>query len=510
MLAALGDGAYLVEPPWWSPMNKTLLMVFALFYLVMMPFLKPKWALLGTAMLLGAVIVVQIGAQIFMGFWLTGANLLVYIVTAYALMFMWILRTKMHKLTLDRADSSSITLATHYYANGTLDKAFEYAKTCRTSETVLKTLYEIGLAREKQGESQLAYECYREVLSRKRKYEDLNVRVREIEKKLEVNKKTSSNLIKKLKRSSPRLKKTGHSPQLEKTQVLPELTPTLTKLGRYEIIKELGRGASGTVYLSFDPLISRQVAVKTLNYHQFSTGELKDIKLRFVREAEAAGRLSHPNIVPVFDVGEDGETAYIAMDFARGKALSEYIAPDKLLPVFDVYRIVYHIAEALAYAHNTKIVHRDIKPGNILFCADPFQVKVTDFGIARFVDHSHTRTGEILGSPLYMAPEQLLGKKVNFSSDIFSLGVMFYQLITGALPFTGDSLASLTYEIVHSKHKSARSIRKSLPASATRITNLALQKAPTDRYASATEMAEALRNAIKRDFPAEAKSNGFY
>jgi len=277
-------------------------------------------------------------------------------------------------------------------------------------------------------------------------------------------------------------------------------------LGRYQIERELGRGAVGIVYLGFDPAISRKVAVKTLDTRLFSKKQIKDLKQRFFREAEAVGRLNHPNIVSIYDLGEEGELAYIAMDYVEGVPLSEHILVEHLLPVAEVYRIVHDVASALAYAHEKQIVHRDIKPSNIMYGADSGVVKVADFGIARLLDNSRTATGEILGSPLYMAPEQLRGSKVDVRADIFSLGVTFYQLLTSHLPFDADNLAALTYEIIHNKHKNVRSIRKDLPASAARIVNQCLQKEPKDRYQSAHELVLVLRKAIKRDFPAMAES----
>ncbi|WP_096087575.1 serine/threonine-protein kinase [Agaribacterium haliotis] len=285
--------------------------------------------------------------------------------------------------------------------------------------------------------------------------------------------------------------------------------PKPQRLGRYQIKEELGRGAVGVVYLGFDPAIARKVAVKTLDSRGFAGEHLSSLKARFFREAEAAGRLNHPNIVSVYDLGEEGDLAYIAMDFVDGQPLSEFVSAERLLPVSTVYRIVYDAAMALHYAHENQIVHRDIKPGNLMYSNSPYTLKVADFGIARLLDASRTSTGEILGSPLYMAPEQLRGARVGATADIFSLGVSFYQLLCGALPFNADNLAALTYEIIHTKHRSVRRVRKELPASASRIINQCLQKNPDDRYASAAELAQALRRAIKRDFPAMAKKPGY-
>ncbi len=279
-------------------------------------------------------------------------------------------------------------------------------------------------------------------------------------------------------------------------------------LGRYQLQNELGRGAAGIVYLAYDPVIAREVAVKALDSSRFTDEQADGLRARFFREAEAAGRLMHPNIVAVYDVGEERDLAYIAMDYVPGRPLSDFVSAESLLPAATVYRIVYEVALALAYAHEKLIVHRDIKPGNVMFVEEPFTVKVADFGIARLLDNSRTSTGEILGSPLYMAPEQLRGARVGPTADIFSLGVTFYQLLSGSLPFNGDNLASLTYEIIHNKHRSVRSVRKDLPASAARIVNQCLQKAPNDRYESAAELAVVLKKAIKRDFPAEARRYG--
>ncbi len=285
-------------------------------------------------------------------------------------------------------------------------------------------------------------------------------------------------------------------------------SPIPRQLGRYIVERELGRGAVGVVYLGFDPAISRKVAIKTLDTSQFSSEQSENLKSRFFREAEAAGRLSHPNIVSIYDVGEQGDLAYIAMDYVNGTALSDHTTEESLLPVGDVYHIIYDVALALDYAHKHQIVHRDIKPGNIMYSDSPYQVKVTDFGIARLLDNSKTSTGEILGSPLYMAPEQLKGSKVDATADVFSLGVTFFQLLTGSLPFKAENLASLTYEIIHTRHKNVRSVRKNLPASAARIVNQCLQKDPRDRYESAIELASIMKKAIRRDFPEEAKAYG--
>lgn len=279
-------------------------------------------------------------------------------------------------------------------------------------------------------------------------------------------------------------------------------TSTRQHLGRYQILRELGRGAMGVVYLGFDPKIARQVAIKTLHYNQFDASELPNIKERFFREAAAVGKLRHPNIVTIYDAGEERDLAYIAMDFVDGVALSAHTRKEQLLDVELVYYIMTMAADAVYCAHTQGIIHRDIKPSNILYDEKTNEVKVADFGIARVMDGSatRTRTGDLLGSPLYMSPEQIRGESVDFYTDIFSLGVTFYQLLTGELPFKADNIANLTFQIVQCKYKPVDEVRPELPASAKRIIAKALQKNPANRYASAAEMQRALQDAYARDF----------
>jgi serine/threonine protein kinase len=191
--------------------------------------------------------------------------------------------------------------------------------------------------------------------------------------------------------------------------------------------------------------------------------------------------------------------AFIAMDYVTGVPLSNYTAAENLLPMQEVYRIILVVAQALDYAHQQNIVHRDIKPGNIIYHPESRQIKVTDFGIARLTDSANTKTGSFLGSPSYMAPEQITGAHVDGRADIYSLGISFYQLLTGRLPFSADSLANLAYKIANDKHAPVKNLRTNLPASATRIINKALQKNPEKRYVSGRAMANALKREIEQD-----------
>ncbi|NVO04873.1 MAG: CHASE2 domain-containing protein [Rhodoferax sp.] len=265
-------------------------------------------------------------------------------------------------------------------------------------------------------------------------------------------------------------------------------------LGRYQVEKELGKGAMGVVYLGKDPKIGRVVAIKTMALSQeFAGEELADARERFFREAETAGRLQHQNIVTIFDAGEEHDLAYIAMEFLKGRDLADHCKGDQLLPVAQVLSIVARVAEALAYAHKQSVVHRDIKPANIMYEAESDTVKVTDFGIARITDSSKTKTGLVLGTPSFMSPEQLAGKKVDGRSDLYSLGVMLYQMLAGVLPFRGDSMSELMYKIANDEAADIRTVRPEIPEALAHVVALALSKRPETRYQTGEQFAADLR-----------------
>jgi len=226
---------------------------------------------------------------------------------------------------------------------------------------------------------------------------------------------------------------------------------------------------------------------------EFEADELEDVKARFFREAETAGRLNHPNIVNMYDAGEEHDLAYIAMEFLKGQDLAPYTKPDNLLPLPKVLGIVARVADALAYAHSLNVVHRDIKPANIMYDAASDTVKVTDFGIARITDSSRTKTGMVLGSPSYMSPEQLAGSKIEGTSDLFSLGVSMYQLLCGKLPFYGDSMAQLMFRIASEPHIDIMTVRPDVPFCVAAVINKALAKNVSERYQGGADMADAIR-----------------
>jgi CHASE2 domain-containing sensor protein len=265
-------------------------------------------------------------------------------------------------------------------------------------------------------------------------------------------------------------------------------------LGRYRVEKEIGRGAMGAVYLGRDPKIGRLVAIKTMALGQeFEGAELKDARARFFREAETAGRLQHPDIVTIFDAGEEHDLAYIAMEFLKGHDLSAYSNPARLLPVPVALRIIARVADALAYAHSQGVAHRDIKPSNIMVDIGADTVKVTDFGIARITDSSKTKTGVVLGTPSFMSPEQMSGRRIDGRSDLYSLGVTLFQLLCGRLPFRGDSMAALMYAIANEPAPDIRTIKPELPEALANVVALALEKRPEMRYGDGRQFAADLR-----------------
>ncbi|MBV6342142.1 serine/threonine protein kinase [Candidatus Magnetobacterium casensis] len=276
----------------------------------------------------------------------------------------------------------------------------------------------------------------------------------------------------------------------------------VNKLGRYWIIKELGRGAMGIVYKGRDPEINRDVALKTLDYAEMDLedDEKADVEARFKREAEAAGKLFHPNIVKIFDVGthtEKGkEIAYIAMEYLDGTDLSDYCKKDSNLHPRDVIRIITTVADALDYAHSKGVVHRDIKPANIMMLSNK-EIRVTDFGVARIIESSKTETGMVMGTPSYMSPEQVTGNKVDGRSDLFSLGVLFFELLVCRKPFEGNSIAALMHSITKNPTPNIKDIDPKVPTCIANIILKMLAKDANNRYQTGKELIEAI-NDCKR------------
>ncbi len=265
--------------------------------------------------------------------------------------------------------------------------------------------------------------------------------------------------------------------------------------GRYEILKELGKGAMGVVYQAQDPQINRTIALKVLREDRVTS---EDFVQRFLKEAMAIGRLSHPNIVTIYDVGRDHGTVYLAMEFLEGRPFNDIIRESTLSPT-QIADLAIQLADSLDYAHKKGIVHRDIKPSNIMMTPEG-KIKLTDFGIARIEDasmHQQTRAGEILGTPVYMSPEQVMGQQIDGRSDLYSLGVILYELAAGSRPYSGENLASIFRAITLDSPKDPAEINPGIPPGLSRLIMKSLNKKADDRFQTGSEMAEAFRQFIK-------------
>ncbi len=285
------------------------------------------------------------------------------------------------------------------------------------------------------------------------------------------------------------------------------LTPT--KLGRYEIVDEIGKGAMGVVFLARDPLIGRLVALKTFRIgYSVKDQEMEQFRIRFMREAQSAGILTHPHIVTIHDVVEasDEGLAFIAMEYVRGTNLKLMLQGEQPLSLAGVLDVIAQVGDALDYAHANRVVHRDVKPANILITTDN-KVKITDFGIARLDSSNLTQEGQLLGTPNYMAPEQIQGKEVDHRADLFSLGVVLYEMLTRHKPFQGENLTVVSHRIVYDHFTPLRDYVRDLPPGVDRILGRALEKDPARRYQRAREMVDDLRRVVEATAPRPADAN---
>ncbi|HAJ70555.1 MAG TPA: serine/threonine protein kinase [Methylophilaceae bacterium] len=472
-------------------------------------FITPDWAMLAelVSWLIIAIYLVYFLPKLSAGMatWISLIFIMLILATHFILMThygLWIqlmmplsllifghvlLSTKRYLLTervKDRSEAESSesnkNLALMLQSQGQLDMAFDRFRKCTMDDSLMDALYNLGLDFERKRQFNKAEAVFAYMAQYQADYKDLKQRI------------TSS------KRMSDTLILGGHRPSKTLSTLLAtDESVEKPMLGRYQIEKELGKGAMGTVYLGVDPKIGRQVAIKTLDLNQtFETTELDLVRSRFFREAETAGKLSHPNIVIIYDAGEEHDLAYIAMELLKGHDLNENTKRGHLLPLPKLLGIMIKVAEALDYAHQHHVIHRDVKPANIMYEPETELVKVTDFGIARITDASKTKTGMVLGTPNFMSPEQLSGKKLDGRSDLFALGTTMYQLVTGQLPFEGDSMANLMYNISNQTQKGILELNPDLPPDLSIIINKLLEKDPNKRYSNGKSVAQEIGHCL--------------
>lgn len=464
-----------VLPHWSLYAQLTILFALGLYLIFLLPRLRFGTGMATSGLLMVAILNIHFVAMLSQSTWIPLMTALLVLVIGHL-----ILATKnfidsylhMNKVELSKVNQ---LLAQCFHSQGNLDQAMEKYRKCLIDDALLEQIYNLGLDYERKRQFNKAIPVFEVVKEHDSLFRDVLERI--------VRNKEAANAI---------LGSNTHSET--NTLVASDLGMEKPMLGRYQVDKEIGRGAMGMVYLGHDPKIGRTVAIKTMKLSQeFDGDKLVEVQERFFREAETAGRLNHPNIVTIYDAGEDQDMSYIAMDYLHGVDLSKYTTKEELLPLNEVLDIITKAADALGYAHNEKVVHRDVKPANIIYDRETGVLKITDFGIACLTDTSKTKTGTILGSPSYMSPEQIAGKRVDGRSDLYSLGVMMYQLLSGELPFIGESLATLMYKITSEKHPNILSFRSDLPLWVAKFIDKALEKDIDKRFQSGKQITDVIR-----------------
>lgn len=486
-VASILNQDFFVQPGWTLIAEFLAILLVAAYLVALLPRLKAGPAALLSAGLLVVLVVTELGLMLAQAMWLKLITAAVLLAIGHILLTTKrYLVTEASKLRLDvDSATSNRQLALQFQQQGQLDMAFEYLRKCPVDDSLLETIYGLAVDFEAKRKFNKASAVYQYIAEKNPNFRDIKEKV---------------NRAKHLEETV--LLGGGSKGSSAGATLLLDGSISKPMLGRYEVEKELGKGAMGVVYLGKDPKINRVVAIKTMALSQeFEADELDEVKARFFREAETAGRLQHPNIVTIYDAGEEHDLAYIAMEFLEGHDLVRYTKPDALLPLPIVMGIVYKAALALDFAHKQNVVHRDIKPANVMYEPTKKLVKLTDFGIARITDSSRTKTGMVLGTPSYMSPEQLSGKKVDGRSDLFSLGVMLYQMVTGKLPFMGESMATLMYKIANEPHIDISQIKPELAQQKpclSAIINKALQKDVNSRYQTGAELARDIQACAKQ------------
>jgi len=466
VLQSFLNGTFYQQPRWGYTVELLLILLIGLYISFGLSRMNAIQGALSSLVLLLLLVGGSFYALMDDGLWLqsmTAAGLLVlgYIVLTTKRFFAS--EESRDKISADSVESNKM-LGLSFQSQGMLDLAFEKFRKCPVKD-VAECLYNLALDFERKRQFNKATSVYDYISEKLPDYKDVKERLSRM-------KDAEATMI------------FGASSSNGGMSTLLLTGGAKPVLGRYEIIRELGKGAMGVVYLGKDPKINREVAIKTMALSQeFEPDEMQEVKERFFREAETAGRLNHPNIVTMYDAGEEHDLAYIAMEFLDGSDLGPYTKRGKLFSPLATLKICGKVADALNYAHAQHVVHRDIKPANIMLLKNK-SIVVTDFGIARITASSKTKTGVVLGTPSYMSPEQLSGKHVDGRSDLFSLGVMMYEMLCGTRPFRGDSMATLMFQIANEPHPDIREYNEAIPGSVVKLLDHMLTKDPEDRVAN--------------------------
>lgn len=475
------SGSYISKPSFALPIEIFMLLAIALFLVFAMQRMKA-----GTgALVVLAIIFAWNGIAIWFfsskGIWFAMVAPTLLLVLGYtAVVSIRFVKTEKKKdmVETDSMETSKM-LGLSFQSQGLLDLAFEKFRKCPINdETTKDILYNLALDFERKRMFNKASAVYEHILTAG-DFKDIKERIHT------------------LKQANETMIFGGTGARKEATVMLNSGSTELPTIGRFEIQKELGHGAMGTVYLGKDPKINRMVAIKTIRFDELDASQAADAKQRFFREAQAAGALNHPNIVTIYDAGEDYDLGYVAMELLDGSDLCDYVKTDKKLPYLDVLRIVAQVADGLDFAHAKGIVHRDIKPANIMRLKGG-EIKIADFGIARITASSATQTGTLLGTPSYMSPEQVRGEKVDGRSDLFSLGVVMYELLSCRKPFTGDSITGIMFNIVNKPPLLVTKIDADIPECCAYIAHKMLIKDLAKRYQSGREIAEHCRVCMQK------------
>ena len=448
LLADVENARAVVAPTWVKAIEWLIPALLAIAASLFMPQQKRSQILAGTVIVIFSIIVVEAVMLSVLRFRVDLGRPVVLLLGA-GLLAIWLTGARRE------ATSKAFKRGSGFLAAGRLEPAFAEFRRCEPTETVASVMYKLSLAFEEQSKPERA--------------EAVLAWLNQTQGPQPVDPIGS-----------------------EGAKGIPK------RLGRYVIERKLGRGAMGAVYLARDPRINRPVALKVIPLEkEFEDEELAEARERFFREAESAGRLTHPNIITVYDAGEDKNLAYIAMEYLQGEPLTRYTDSQRLLAPNKALELCARTADALDYAHNQGVIHRDIKPANILYHLREDLLKISDFGVARLTDNNRTKTGIVLGTPMYMSPEQLNAEPITGHSDMFSLGVTLYELLTGEVPFKATNIAVLMTKITSDDPSPVSNRRAGVPPSVDAVLLKALAKRPEDRFANCAEMAIALRNCAR-------------